>query len=132
MKEKTTEKNMIYVEDSVQNPQFADAEKLALARINSSNSGNKVVYIVRVKDPENTSKLRVFAALKKVETVTTLEVIGFEILNNNKTKKTQKLDKSEVLEKAEEENIIQLFFPWHTVVDIQNLNYQHNKQKMVK
>lgn len=132
MKEKTTQNGMIYVEDSVQNPQFANAEKEAFARINSSNSVNKVVYIVRCKDPLNASKLRVFAALKKAETVTTLEVVGFEILNNNKTKKTQKIDKLEVLEKAEEENIVQLFFPWHTVVDIQNLNYQHNKQKTVK
>lgn len=118
-------------EDSIQNPQPANAEKLALARISDSNSGNKVVYIVRVKDAENANKLRVFAALKKQETSTTLEVIGFEILNS-KTKKTQKIDKSEVLEKAEEETIIQLFFPWHTVMDIQNLNYQHNKQKTVK
>lgn len=123
------ETNKEYVEDSVQNPQLAQADSLAFARLKDSNSGNKVVYIVRVKDPENTSKLRVFAALKKVETNNTLEVVGYEILNNNKTKKTQKLDKSEVLEKAEEETIIQLFFPWHTIVDIQNLTYQHNKQK---
>lgn len=126
------ENNKEYVEDSVQNPQLATADSAAFARLKDSNSGNKVVYIVRVKDPENTSKLRVFAALKKIETnntFNTLEVVGYEILNNNKTKKTQKLDRSEVLEKAEEETIIQLFFPWHTVVDIQNLTYQHNKQK---
>jgi hypothetical protein len=119
-------------EDQMQNPQFASAERDAILRINNQNSVHKIVYLVRTKDPENANKLRVFAALKKLETINTLEVIGFEILNNNKTKKTQKLDKSEVLEKAEEENIIQLFFPWHTIVDIQNLNYQHNKQKQVK
>lgn len=131
MKENKQKTQITYVEDSVQTPQLASAEKDAFSRIGSSNSGHKVVYIVKVKDSETPNKLRVFAALKRAETQQTLEVTGYEIINN-KTKKTQKIDKSEVLEKAEEETIVQLYFPWHTVVEIQNLSYQHNKQKQVK
>jgi hypothetical protein len=132
MKENKTKTQVTYVEDSLQNPQFASAEKDAFSQIKNSNSGNKVVYIVKIKDSEIPTKSRIFAALKKLENSNTVEVTGYEIIINNKTKKTQKLDKSEVLEKAEEENIVQLCFPWHMVLEIQNLSYQHNKQKQVK
>lgn len=121
---------MTNTQDQVGDAQQATAEAEAIARINSSGNGHKVVYIVRVQDAENEGKIRSFATLKKDNCLPYLEIVGIELLNN-KTRKTQKIDKSEVIEKVKSETgpVINICFPWHTVIDIQNLTYQHKQKR---
>lgn len=120
-------------DDQLQNPQFATAEKDAFARINSSNSVNKVTFIVKVKDSLDNTKERIFAALKVLEYANYVELIGIELLINKKTKTTQKIDRlSQVLEKAEEETVVNIKFPWHKVNEIQNVSYQYKMQNKGK
>lgn len=111
-------------------PILATAEQLAISRINDGNYTNKVVYIVRVKDSMNDKKERVFAALKMQEAPTYLQIIGIELLLNKKTKQTQTIDKySQIIEKAQEEIVVDLRFPWHRVNEIRNVSYQYKMQK---
>ncbi len=109
------------------NPIQATAEAEAISRINK-NTTHKVTYLVRVKDQSDNTKERVLAALKVLEFANYVEVVGIELVTN-KTKKTQKIDRySQVLEKAEEEIVVNIKFPWHTINEIQNVSYQHKKQ----
>jgi hypothetical protein len=113
-------------------PILVTAELEAINRIRE-NSVHKVAFIVKVKDSLDTTKERIFAALKVVEFNNYLELIGIELQINNKTKKTQKIDRySQVLEKAEEEVVVNLKFPWHKINEIQNASYQHKVQNKGK
>jgi len=92
-----------------------------------------VAFVVKVQNSLDDTKERVFAALKVLEFGAYVEIIGIELLTNNKTKKTQKIDNySQVLEKAAEEIVVNIKFPWHRVNEIQNVSYQHKMQNKGK
>jgi len=114
------------------NPILATAESEAIARINSDKSGTKIAFLVRVEDQKSPTKERVFAALKLIEFGNYVEIIGIELLAN-KNKKEQKIDRySQVLEKAIEETVVDIKFPWHKINEIQNVSYQYKMQNKGK
>lgn len=109
-------------------PILVTAESEAINRIRG-NSINKVIYIVRVKQSVHADNERVFVTDKLLETNNYVQITGVELLTNNKTKKTQKIDRnSQVLTEADKETIVEIRFPWHKINEIQNVSYQHKKQ----
>jgi hypothetical protein len=114
--------------------QLAVADSQANARL-SANSANKLLYIVRVEEPGKLTSIRTYLAVKITEFPQTCKVIGYEILEDNKNnnKNAQKVNTyKEVIENAEKGNAVflDISFPWHRVVSIQNVNYQHNKNNI--
>lgn len=112
-------------------PILVSAEADAINRIRG-NSTNKPVFLIRISASLVCDKERVFVSEKLTETSNYLEITGVEVLNKIKTKKTQKTQKidrkSQVLNEADSENIINIKFPWHKINEIQNVSYQHKKQ----
>ena len=111
-------------------PILVSAETDAINRIRG-NSINKPIYIVRVQDFSDKTKERVFVSDKLLESANYIQITGIELPTiNNKTKKTQKIDRnSQVLNEADKETIIDIKFPWHRINEIQNVSYQNKSKK---
>lgn len=109
----------------------ATAESEAIERI-KAGSTTKPVYLIRISSSVIGDKERVFVSEKLTETNNYLQITGVEVLSKNKPNKTQKIDRTQVLDNADRETVIDIRFPWHKINEIQNVSYQHKVQNKGK
>jgi len=86
-------------------------------------SGNKIVYLIRVKEPGETGKIRAFISNNVTQGNFVLECIGYEI-------KPTRVEIIKTYEDAVDRvnkdgfSLSSMVFPWHVVISVQNVTYR--------